>query len=431
MDLFDLKEELERQDIDKLINIGIKQGYKINKEMVDNFYSNLPSKLKDQDKYEMLMSIIIQSGVEILNNTIDVENEEGEVLTSIVPFDTSRINITSDKITIDSLIKRLENNEVNLSTSFQRKAGLWNQIQKSQLIESILLKLPLPAFYFDSTNDGDWLIIDGLQRITTLNEFIIKKNLVLKGLEYFKDLNGVSFDDLPRPFVRTIEETNLFIYKILPSTPENVKFNIFKRINTGGLELEAQEIRHALYQGKATVFLKQASDSKAFLIATAGSVNPSRMLDCEFILRYISVCVYGVENYTSSADNFLNETMIYMNSLSDDSLNKILVDFEDVMNFSYKIFERHTFRRIGYHDDRRRPINKAIFEIFSKIFFEMDNFEKERIIEKKEMLMDEFSHLCEFDKDFNSYLKSSDKFNFNRRFITVQEKIIKVVLLDD
>ena len=120
-------------------------------------------------------------------------------------FDPSKIDITMKPLTLDLLLKRIQNDEIEFDTSFQRKAGLWDKRQKSQLIESIFLRIPLPAFYFDASDDGNWLIIDGLQRVSALREFVVEKTLELEEMEFFPELNRCGYDELPRAFQRRID----------------------------------------------------------------------------------------------------------------------------------------------------------------------------------------------------------------------------------
>lgn len=110
------------------------------------------------------MNYFAERGITMIQDDIEsdvtVYSCEGE---KIRPFDPSKIDITMKPLTLDVLLKRIRNDEIEFDSSFQRKAGLWNKMQKSQLIESIFLRIPLPAFYFDASDENSWLIIDGLQ----------------------------------------------------------------------------------------------------------------------------------------------------------------------------------------------------------------------------------------------------------------------------
>ena len=326
---------------------------------------------------------------------------------------------------LDSLVKRLKNHEINLNTEFQRKGGLWSNTKKSQLIESLLLKIPLPAFYFDASDEGDWLIIDGLQRITALNEFIVKKTLKLEGLEFFNDLNGLGYDELPRQFTRRIDESSLITFTVKEGTPVNVKYNIFKRLNTGGLELTPQEIRHALYQGQATIFLKELSSSKEFLKVTCHSIKSDRMLDQEFVLRFMAVCYYGIENYDGMPEKFLNETMDYINRQKQEKIENMRERFFETMIAIYEIFGNHAFRKMAV-DGRRRPINKAIYEMWCKSIFDLNDAQREKLKEKKRRLMKQYIDLCE-KNDFQIYVKASDKYSYIKRINQIKDLVGEVL----
>lgn len=413
--------------LDDLIKLAMDQDYQLNAIMLYNTYSELPEAEKTPDTLIAMQEYLAYNNVTILSDGVEpdsLENTE-QIEDNIRPFDPSKIDIQMKPMSLTAIIRRLENDELNLNTEFQRKSGLWTDTKKSQLIESILLKIPLPAFYFDATNNDNWLIIDGLQRITAFNEFLVKKTLRLTGLEFFTDLNGKTFDELPRPFIRRIEEAEIVAYIVNKQTPQNVKYNIFKRINTGGLELTSQEIRHALYYGKSVKLLKELAESKAFLQATNWSIKTDRMLDQEFVLRYVAVCYYGIENYNGVPDNFLNGAMEYINSLNEDILADIRTKFEHTMQWAIRLLGNHAFRKMA-SDGRRRPINKAIFEIWSRTIYYLDEMQLVKLEQNKRMLCQLFIYLCE-QTSFPDYVKGSDKYSFNRRIVMVDDIVKKVL----
>lgn len=415
--------------LDGLIKIAESQDYKIESITFYNTYAEIPEKEKNENTLLEMEEYLNGNNIEILSDGIEMEQEDSKASLDarFQPFDPTKINITMNPMALDSLVKRLRNKEINLNTEFQRKGGLWSDVKKSQLIESLLLKIPLPAFYFDASDDGDWLIIDGLQRITALDEFIVQKKLKLTGLEFFNDLNGLGYDELPRQFARRIDESSLITFTVKEGTPVNVKYNIFKRLNTGGLDLKPQEIRHALYQGQATVFLKKLSSSKDFLKVTCNSIKTDRMMDQEFVLRFMAVCYYGIENYEGLPEEFLNETMAYINNQNLEKIKDMETNFDEVMKFVYDIFGNYAFRKMAI-DGRRRPINKAIYELWCKVVFDLNDVERKELKNKKQLLKKCFINLCE-KKEFQAYVKSSDKYSFNKRMDQIK-KLVEEVLND-
>lgn len=163
-----------------------------------------------------------------------IEPEDTSILADIKqPFDPKKVDIDTRTLTLDLVIKRLRANppEIDLYPDFQRKTKSWSNIKQSQFIESILIRLPLPVFYFDTTESDMWLVIDGVQRLNALKNFMIDQTLVLKGLEFFPHLEGKSFSEIPHEFQRRIYETLILVYLLRPGTPDDIKCNISKRVN--------------------------------------------------------------------------------------------------------------------------------------------------------------------------------------------------------
>lgn len=414
-------------ELEKLVDIGKQHGYRINAVTFFNIYASLPSAERTDEILNKMKDYLNQNGIEMIADEVEIEEEQINLVDKIRPFNPKEIDISMDRLSMDNLIKRIKNDEVNLNTEFQRKAGLWSEVQKSQLIESLFLNIPLPAFYFDASDEENWLIIDGLQRITAIKEFVIDQTLKLTGMEFFHDLEGITFNELPRTFIRRIEETNIIAYKVNPGTPTSVKYNIFKRINTGGVDLKPQEIRHALYQGRATKVLKNLSRNEVFLTLLGNRIRKDRMQDQEFVLRFIAVCYYGIDHYNGLPDEFLNETMAYINTCDWDEGKEKEVEKEmgEVLDCIECIFGRHAFRKMSY-DTRLRPVNKAVFEIWCKNIFDLNEKDRKKLIKSRKVVKMNFTELCESNA-FLQNIKSSDRSSFLKRMKSVS-KLIREVL---
>lgn len=398
----DILRQKDVEELERLVHIAKEQGNIININLV---YMTINM---NNMNYEAVMSYFNERGISMIQEDVEPDitaySCEGE---KIRPFDPSKINITMKPLTLDALLRRIAHGEIEFDTSFQRKAGLWNKRQKSQLIESIFLRIPLPAFYFDASDEEKWLIIDGLQRVTVLKEFVVEKTLKLQEMEFFPELNGCDYDRLPRTFQRRIDETVINVYLVNPSTPENVKFNIFKRINTGGLALEPQEIRNALFQGQATRFLQECSKKECFINATGCSVKSERMMDREFVLRYVSFCYLDLNQYTGNIDEFLNEGMKYLNHVDQEQLEQIQKEFEFVMDSAYRVLGKNSFRKIC-GDGRRRPINKVIFESWCYVIRNLSELQVEKLVANKEELQNRYMQICD-TSEYLYLLKVPDK----------------------
>jgi len=362
-----------------------------------------------------------------LYKEIDVEWEDIGSSFMEDPFNPSEIKIDQKSPTLSLLVKRMSAKvpEIDLFPEFQRSDDLWSDQKQSQLIESILISFPLPAFYFDGTDDDKWLVVDGLQRLSSLRNFIINKSLRLTGLEFLEDLEGNNFDELPRSLQRKIEETQITAYIIQPGTPTNVKFNIFKRINTGGLVLTPQEIRHALNQGAPAKFVEELANSKEFKKATEYRIKTSRMLDREFVLRFIAFYINDPTTYVPDLDSFLNKSMGQIALLPNNERKKIKSNFVEAMELAYDIFGRWAFRKADLYPDRRKPINKALFEVWAVNLAKLSASEWNTIQERRNEVFKRFVELMKTDDFFVETISSGT--GGRQQIIVRFEKIEKLL----
>ncbi len=350
-------------------------------------------------------------------------------------FDPREIDITVEQQNIDFLLYKMEYDldkldddstfdpnagVIDLNTEFQRSNDLWSQIQMSRLIESILIRFPLPAFYFDTTTKNKWQIIDGLQRLSTLRRFIIDKKdpLKLKGLEFLdKDkFEDITFDKLPEPMQRTIRNTQVILILIRPGTPKEVKYRIFERVNTGGLKLNKQEIRHAINQGIPSNYVKELAESKEFKKLTR--INNRRMEDRELCLRYIAFKLKTYDLYQPPMYNFLDSAMEDIGKIDTVKRKLLKKEFIAGLNtiekllginaFSSKVFELTT---------KVSQVNKAIFECLLTCISNLTDKQMSDLILKKEEFLAGYENVLQ-NVDFidSITLHTSDKLSIKNRF---------------
>ncbi|MCG8322065.1 MAG: DUF262 domain-containing protein [Cytophagales bacterium] len=339
---------------------------------------------------------IEKTGIEI-----EVEDLGQEIITK--PYDPEKIKIDHQNVDLGFLLEKLEYNEIDLMPDFQREGDLWDNIKKSQLIESILLGLPLPSFYFSVDAKTDkWQVVDGLQRLSTFQAFWVKKTLKLEGLEFLDSYDGKSYSDLTRADLRKISGFKVNLYVIEKETPKEAKFLIFKRVNTGGLILTPQEMRHALNQGIPADFIKGLSQLESFKKATDYRIPSKRQEDRDFVNRFIAFYLLGYEEgYKGELDAFLNDGMAKLEQISIEERNNVKSNFKDAMEISYKIFGNDAFRKRYDLNERRKPISKAVFDSISVNIAWLSKQDKAELLNKKDLIKHELINLFNSDERFH------------------------------
>ena len=341
------------------------------------------------------------------------------------PFDPEKIKIRTVNIVVDQIVSRIKHDEVDLAPDFQRMAGVWNNVRKSRLIESLLLRIPIPVFYVAADKDEKWSVVDGLQRTSTIHNYV-EGRFRLTNLEYLKKLDGSCYTELPRPMQRRISETQLVVNVIEPGTPEEVMFNIFRRINTGGMMLNGQEIRHALHSGPVRDYLKELADTKEFLDATDNSIRTIRMADRECVLRFLAFHISPWEKYSvNDLDGYLGHTMKKINATDSHERIDISKNFKKSMKASFRIFGDDAFRKRYSRRDKRRPISKALFEAWGVGLARRSEDEIGILVNRRKEVISQFISLMNEDQEFDtaiSYATGSPA-RIRKRFRAIDELI--------
>ena len=351
----------------------------------------------------------------------------------VQPYDPDSITVAPGKYSLREIVGMIDGDEddeptLDLAPEFQR-GYVWDLTRKCRLIESILLNIPLPVFYFARNKDGKLHVVDGVQRLTTIHNYFHNK-FPLSRLEYLgEECNGKYFkeDDsaksLHPKLYRALRKYQIDCNIIEPSTPEAVKLDIFKRLNTGGKALNRQEIRHAFMKRSVRDFLKELAQSPQFQVATDGSVKGTRMMDQELVLRYIgfySIYINPFLNvtYRSQMNEFLDDVAVKLNECRKVPYDSIRSGFLNSMEKAAIMFGKQAFRRVellptGEFNTVRNPINKSLFIAFSVL---LPKFSMEQIQSKGSILgnfagflMDDMEFFSIISQNTNHQLKDAVK----------------------
>ncbi|MFI0235195.1 DUF262 domain-containing protein [Streptomyces sp. NPDC016845] len=327
------------------------------------------------------------------------------------PWNPEQIRVNTKQFSLRNALDMIEDGSLELAPDFQR-GRVWKPVQKSRLIESVLLQIPLPAFYFAEDTDGLMRVVDGLQRLSTIHDFVRGGDTYgfpLKGLEYLQGaVEGKRFEDLPAPWKRRIYNTQIVTNVIDPTTPTDVMYDIFKRINTGGTPLNAQEIRHCMSKESSRNILRDMTSTEEFNAATNNMGGHIRMNDREMALRFAAFWLMGTEGYAKYAamDPFLQRTTTLLDSVDepDSRIQELMSAFRTAMTNARLVFGDQAFRKWPLESTGRNPINRALFEAWS---ITLAKYETADLKRRREAIVDAARFLMTNDYQYLEAITSS------------------------
>lgn len=293
------------------------------------------------------------------NGDIEGLDRDEDISFGDYPIDT--VLIRNENRTVHDVLRRIEKGSFVMDPDFQRDF-IWPEEKQCKLIESVMMRIPLPVFYLAENSKGKMIVVDGLQRLSTFQRFV-NNELKLK-LHHQSELHGKYFEDLSPKLQNRVEDCNLVLYVIDAKVPAQALLDIFERVN-GGVPLTRQQMRNCLYSGQSTKFLKKEAVNSSFTRSTGGSLNKKTMRDRELINRFCAFVLLDLSRYRGDMDDFLAQALEKMNGLSTAELEQLSASFRASMRNNYLIFGKHAFRKHSSPYDSRSVINASLWDVMS------------------------------------------------------------------
>lgn len=354
------------------------------------------------------------------------------------PFDPSSLKVEVKNTTVGQLADMLKNGMIDLQPDFQRHGNLWNKGKKSRLIESIILGLPLPSFYFyiDASKEK-WVVIDGLQRLSSINDFMVVKTLSLTGLQFLsKTHNKRAYEDFSYFEQLEMSMRSVTLNVISGASSAEAKYIIFQRINSEGTKLSPAEIRNALFHGRSMELVKKLAESSEFESATNGRVSKRRLLHYDYVSRFFAFYIQGYESYLGNKmDFFIGNALERMNNyVGEEDWKKAEMVFFDSLSICKSLLGDDAFRQPLSEMDRKNvdiksnPISISLFEAMMWSVSHLTEDERRNLLSRKSLFANRYAEMFkdEFLKKELSNGTNQYK-SVNYRF-TVMEKLVKDVL---
>lgn len=295
----------------------------------------------------------------------ELDKDEDEIDPDEVPIRERKVVTQPYDLVVESLVDQIGGGTIFLRPlserpSFQRRY-VWTNRLASRLVESILLNVPIPPCYLSQNEDFELDVIDGQQRLYSIYRFL-DNQYKLNGLEVLKELNGLRFHEIPPKSQRQLKTHTLRCVLITNESHPEIKFDVFERLNTNTVPLNAQEIRNCIYRGTLNSYLKDAVIYKPWLGVLGKKQPDKRMRDEELVLRFFAFWLNGVGTYKTPLKHWLNDVAKEGRKYPASKIAELDSVWRRAIDSALKWFSpAECFRREG--KERTRAINRALFDL--------------------------------------------------------------------
>ncbi|CAM6088697.1 unnamed protein product [Calypogeia fissa] len=321
------------------------------------------------------------------------------------------LQISKADFTVSSLLDKIRRGRLDLRPSYQRDY-VWDKRTASKLIESVLLNIPLPTMFFHERSQGHLEVVDGKQRLTSIWSFMEEQRFpdgtefALTGLEVLDKLNGSKYTDLEESLREAMQDFALNVHTISRHSDAEVVFEVFERLNMGSTQLNEQELRNCVFQGRYNDLLEELSRHPDMLKVFRHDTPHKRMRDREFILRFFALRRSGIENFYLPVKNWLNNEMRRHQFLEEEDFMVMKFDFHRCLSLSANVFGEQMFRLPRGQRYESDP-NVCLWDTIMFGFLRYRDDAK--VLSKKKVLLLALNDLLVYDAEFKNNLLSTPK----------------------
>ena len=333
------------------------------------------------------------------------EEQDEEIL---VPENENQIFTKITDPEVISLYNKHKRGQLVLQPDFQRQY-VWDSTKASKLIESAILQIPLPIVYLSEEKDGKEYVIDGQQRLTSFFSYIDGsfpegKPFKLSGLNVCSDLNGKKFNELTDELQNKINSYGVHTITFLKNSSENLKFEIFERLNTGSVQLNDQELRNCLYRGNFNVALKEMAADLDFMYICGIKAPDKRMKDIELVLRFCAFYHKTYLKYKAPIRSFLNIEAQEKRIITDKDLLELKSAFKNSCQIIRSLLDKNAFKRFYKGKDGQingfwepSKFNTSLYDI---LMYSFANEDKNKVFQNLDSIKEALIYLMTEDQEF-------------------------------
>lgn len=313
-------------------------------------------------------------------------------------FDQSQNDLVlqASDFSLQGLKEMVDDDIIDLTPKYQRRER-WEISRQSQLIESFLLNVPVPPIYLAEEEYGVYSIIDGKQRITAVSDYL-NNAYALKGLTEFEELNGLKFRDIPKTLQSALKiRPYMRVITLLKQSHPQLKYEVFIRLNRGGIRLNNQEIRNVAFRGALNDAIYDAADNKllksALKIDGPKAAAYKEMQDAEYVLRFLTL-KDSWDDFAGSLVDSMDKFMLKNRSADGPTINQFSLDFGNTIKRVGEIWGDKAFQRWDGQRWRQQAL-AGLFDAQMIAAYLLPDDQLSKIVKSRDKIVEETRKLFE------------------------------------